>query len=1153
MKTMKIEKVKLYYLKYIIFPEGSKESFENKDIEKIYLVPEKTNFIKEATFSFNNENEFKISLNLTNQSINEVQNKLYEKTEGNIKTKEELKKLKIIDNPELNITFNLLNINFLFYSSNFPSIINNNQKPELFIYLKKFNHECIITRKNHFTQKEYKSILSLFPYINTEDIVNNLKFHDVVFSFKLELKDLFDIIFKYENKFKIVKNILGIKNTTYLYYDEEIEEKNNIINDEENNDDDEDYYLNFLPLNTTNQDIIWLFLVLVSEHIITYYNLILSLNKYEKELNDIIDKNKFLFIIFLRRILRSKFRLSYVNEKIYLFNPKNFYNCIILNRFKNENQLNEEEKKEYYMIKNIYSISDIRNYYKYNLFITPISCEFKIPFLKTGIFLIDKFKGEFKSYDLIYVNFQRYSKNLNNKLRIDENIFKCYIYNILNKEHSLFNIRYSYIGGTADDIKIQKYWFIKCDNLSSFKLKNKIFNIKTENQYLYINELLFSEDIATYICRNKSIKKYNKNNNYELSNNGIISYNLKEKIRKGCKIHNFSSCFGIIDGFFGNFALINRHILNCKNRIIIKENITPIQGDKNILKDRTLYILNISRYKNGIIDNDSINVFNCLKNYEKKIESIINEIFKLNIENIYERVPINKLKLYLLNFMNKKSIYNKFLLEINKAFYYYHYNQILKNILEIPDSAILGGIFDEYNIMENITSSNYFYVLVILEKVPNEIKCLKGEGIIFKSRKNYINEYHDNKIYKIKFFDLEEFENHHKNPKYNEIIKNVKQIKNVVIFPKHSNKLLKNLCVDDISKQEFFISWNKDIIDDINIIDNIDTKQSEFNDNIKENEETKEYDKIKLNVIKTSLKHLLKYNKNISYMHKIATRNYFNNINKLNKINIYLNNKAQIDYKNITQMLYKNKNIKDLNNLELFYLEYIPKCTLAIKDIINKIKELLVKYSINDIINLLIGDINIEINSKKYINEIDNINDTLLNLFEQNLLYLINPFKYLKNHEINNILCLSQYKDRMFIITVIIYNICYEPEIIANIIGNYNKIIEKFVKNKRETDEKRIKINENDIFIKDYYESEADKYGIDYYLLFEGNKFINDKYRNIDSLYNDINKNEKSEKNDNYIYFFEDFKLLLQNKEEVKSYYIPELLLSKYLEQLKLY
>ena len=135
MKTMKIEKVKLYYLKYIIFPEGSKESFENKDIEKIYLVPEKTNFIKEATFSFNNEKEFKISLNLTNQSINEVQNKLYEKTEGNIKTKEELKKLKIIDNPELNITFNLLNINFLFYSSNFPSIINNNQKPELFIYL----------------------------------------------------------------------------------------------------------------------------------------------------------------------------------------------------------------------------------------------------------------------------------------------------------------------------------------------------------------------------------------------------------------------------------------------------------------------------------------------------------------------------------------------------------------------------------------------------------------------------------------------------------------------------------------------------------------------------------------------------------------------------------------------------------------------------------------------------------------------------------------------------------------------------------------------------------------------------------------------------------------------------------------------------------
>ena len=49
-------------------------------------------------------------------------------------------------------------------------------------------------------------------------------------------------------------------------------------------------------MNICVVSIIWLFLVLVSEHIITYYNLILSLNKYEKELNDIIDKNNISYV-----------------------------------------------------------------------------------------------------------------------------------------------------------------------------------------------------------------------------------------------------------------------------------------------------------------------------------------------------------------------------------------------------------------------------------------------------------------------------------------------------------------------------------------------------------------------------------------------------------------------------------------------------------------------------------------------------------------------------------------------------------------------------------------------------------------------------------------------------------------------------------------
>jgi hypothetical protein len=196
-----------------------------------------------------------------------------------------------------------------------------------------------------------------------------------------------------------------------------------------------------------------------------------------------------------------------------------------------------------------------------------------------------------------------------------------------------------------------------------------------------------------------------------------------------------------------------------------------------------------------------------------------------------------------------------------------------------------------------------------------------------------------------------------------------------------------------------------------------------------------------------------------------------------------------------------DKKDKNLNELELFYLEYIPKCTLVIKNIINKMKELMEMYSIKNIINLLIGNINIEMNTKNYINEIDNINDILLSTFNNNLAKLINDFKYLQNQNQNKDKYLYKYKEKMLIITTIIYNICNEPQKIEKIICNYNKIIQKLIKHKIKTSEEIFNEENNNIQIKDCFDYNLDKFGFDHYLLFDNNKLIND---NIKKVYGNI-------------------------------------------------
>ena len=1142
-----IEKIKILFLSHLYFPENENNNEEKtpnindyKDIELIELIQQKNYFNKKAHFIIE-KNEFKLEFEIVNKKLNDLQNKFDEVRK---ELKDEKRIIRITSTPKMFIHFKLSDIEFIFFKSNFSTIINNNEKPELYIYVKKFDFECEITRQPD--KIEIKYLFPLFPDIDMDNIINNLKFHDTVFCFNLTLNDLFNFLFLYENKIKNVHDIV-IKN---------------LSSEDNNEDEDEDNYDLYISLETKNHDIIWHLLCLVSERFITYYNLIVFLNKYRKEINDIIKKDEYLFIIILRNILRTKYSLS--EKTIKFYNPESLFKYINASISKKLNELNDEQKKEYDIFVNIYTKNEIRKkYFRYSLIITPLTCKFKIPFLKSGVFLIEKFENEFKSYDLINFSFQNYKKISNKNIRIDNDITNYFLYYIINTNQNFFGFNYSYLGYTFDNMKYQKFFFINTAKLDIYKNKKNIFNTngkeeEKDNNDLFINDILLNEDIAAYLCQYKSIKPIHSNltlennNNIDSINRGIISSSLKEKIRKECHIHNFNACYAIIGNFLGNFSVINSARFNNKNRILIQKNKNKFKGEKKLLKDRILYILNTSKFNPGILNNDNIDLLNIINFSESKniIKSIITNIFNLDINNIYNRIPISKSKLFLdilNNNTNRRKLRenNEFIYYMKKFFLKYQYNLITKNILEIPNSAILTGITDEYNIMKH-AKNNCICVIIDHEKYGG-VKYLKGEGIIFKTRNKCVNSNEGIKVQKIKFFDFEKLENSKKKEK----IMKFKQLKNVIIFPKNSHELFKILNIEDISRQEFFICWDKDIIDNMILKDNnynyIDSKGRKTKENITEILKEEEFK----NEIKNLFVKHLKNKHNVGYMHNI-TENIFNDKNK-SLINYIKTKNINIDYKNLTEKLINEKEL-NLNDLELFYIEYIPKCTLVIKNIINKIKEIMNIYSINNIFDLLIGNINIDTDSKQYLNDIENINNILLLTFNNNLEKLINDIKYLQNQINNKQIYLNKYKEKMLIITTIIYNICNKPKQIEKIVIKYNNLINKLIKHKHRTS-KTSKISKEIFFlenhnlkIKDCFDYDIIELGIENYELFDLDILIRDNNLNINL--NDDNKDKKG--NNEYDYFFKDFKLLLFNQNEIKNFYIPELLLYKYLRQLNI-
>ena len=83
-----------------------------------------------------------------------------------------------------------------------------------------------------------------------------------------------------------------------------------------------------------------------------------------------------------------------------------------------------------------------------------------------------------------------------------------------------------------------------------------------------------------------------------LINNGNISKTLEDIIKKQCDINSLNCFFGIFNGFIGNFSVKDMNKDNIKKRITITDN---VKISPNYRKDNNIYILNIFKYKDGVL------------------------------------------------------------------------------------------------------------------------------------------------------------------------------------------------------------------------------------------------------------------------------------------------------------------------------------------------------------------------------------------------------------------------------------------------------------------------------------------------------------------------------------------------------------------------
>ena len=125
----------------------------------------------------------------------------------------------------------------------------------------------------------------------------------------------------------------------------------------------------------------------------------------------------------------------------------------------------------------------------------------------------------------------------------------------------------------------------------------------------------------------------------------------------------------------------------------------------------------------------------------------------------------------------------------------------------------------------------------------------------------------------------------------------------------------------------------------------------------------------------------------------------------------------------------------------------------------------------------------------------------------------------------------------MLIVTSIIYNICNFPQKIKTIIDKYNGVISKIIKNKIKSSQKKSdKYNINiEIEIKDCFDDDINKFGEDFYLLFESDKLINDNIKKDNDINISLNNNNYDREKKELTLFLKIFKLFLKMKKKLKK------------------
>ena len=201
-----IKSVQLFCLGSIYFQKEEKErsninykeSYDflkkSEEITGLELFELDMKSISESGKLYLNKNKMEIFFKVDIKKMNDFQNgfkEIYKEFNP-----ESRKMAKVID-ASMTINFNISDIEFMFYQGDFHSIINNNGEPELYIYLKKLYYEFLIKRKKKY-EEEKELILPIFPLVNSDNQIKNLKFHDIVIQIKIKTKDLFDLIIKYE-------------------------------------------------------------------------------------------------------------------------------------------------------------------------------------------------------------------------------------------------------------------------------------------------------------------------------------------------------------------------------------------------------------------------------------------------------------------------------------------------------------------------------------------------------------------------------------------------------------------------------------------------------------------------------------------------------------------------------------------------------------------------------------------------------------------------------------------------------------------------------------------------------------------------------------------------------------------------------------------